>query len=184
MSVIAPMIEVLNADTRRIVMLPLANKAVIEQNKVYHHLSTNIPAIDDQSYQTLATLLALPAVDINATRNYFSARCVNFIGEDKPSVSVKGYGFIFDLLSDAGADIKLMIERLEHIIYSWNEEDSETVLNRLYAGFNDTSSITTTAIEVIKSENVTEAFVTSYQDADRTVILYCDSDLKLVPQSF
>lgn len=175
----APMIQVLNIDTRRIVMLPLANEVVINQGKVFHHLSTNIPAIDDLSYQALVELLDLPSADINLTRNYFVERCLNFVGEDKPLVSSKGYGFIFYLLSDAGFDLKCMLERLSHIIYSWYEEDSADVLSRIYDGSDDTV-VKVSAIDVIKAENVTEAFVTSYQDGEKSMSLYCDSALKLI----
>lgn len=173
-----PLVQVLNTDTCRIVMLPLANKGVINQGKVFHHLSTNIPAIDDLSYQALVELLDLPSADINLTRNYFVERCLNFVGEDKPLVSSKGYGFIFSLLSDAGFNLKCMLERLSHIIYSWYEEDSADVLSRIY-GDSDDTVVKVSAIDVIKAENVTEAFVTSYQDGEKSMILYCDSALKL-----
>lgn len=178
----APLIQVLNTDTCRIVMLPLANKVVIDQGKVFHHLSTNIPAIDDKSYQELVGLLDLStntAAEINATRNYFIDRCLRFVGEDKPSVGYKGYGLVFDLYSDVGYNLKIMLERLEFIIYSWNVEDSLEILDRIYSGYGDTD-IKLSAIEIIKAENVTYTFATTYQDDDRVMVIYGDSGLKLV----
>lgn len=173
----ASLIKVLNADTRRIVMLPLANKVVIKQDGIFHHLSTNMPAIADKSYQALIGLLELSTdieAELNTTRNYFIERCIGFAGEDKPLVGHKGYGLIFDQYSDAGYDIKVMLERLEFIIYSWNEEDSAAVLDRTY------SDCILTAIDIIKAENVTDAFVTTYQDDDRLMVIYGDSGLKLI----
>lgn len=178
----ASLIKVLNADTRRIVMLPLANKVVIKQDGIFHHLSTNMPAIDDKSYQALIGLLELSTdieAELNTTRNYFIERCIGFAGEDKPLVGHKGYGLIFDQYSDAGYDIKVMLERLEFIIYSWNEEDSAAVLDRTYSDWDDAETILT-AIDIIKAENVTDAFVTTYQDDDRLMVIYGDSGLKLI----
>lgn len=169
---------VLNTDTCRIVMLPLSNKAVINQGQVFHHLSTNIPAIDNKSYQALSKLLGLAVEDTNNSRNYFIERCMAFVGDDKPVVSAKGYGFIFDLLCDAGFNLKLMIERLDYIIYSWNEEAANKVLERTYSDQDDMVT-RLSAADILEAENVTEAFITSYQDGSDLIMLYGDSGLKL-----
>lgn len=173
----APLNKVLNIDTCSIVLLPLSHKKVLEQGGIFHHLSTNIPAINGEDYEKLAAALGLDPVVSGLTRSYFVDRCVAFIGDDKPVVSQKGYGVVFDLLHDAGFNIKQMLERLDFIIYSWREESEEDVITRTYSVQDPTRRLS--AVEIIESENVTDAFVTNYQGDRDLMVLYGDSGIKL-----
>lgn len=161
---------VLNTDTKRIVMLPLSNKVVIDQGSIIHHLSCNIPAIDDASYQVLIEQLGLPVVDDKVTSNYFVDRCIAVECDDKPVVSRKGYELIFDILSKS-MDIKSMLEDLSGIVLDWEEEDTEQVLARIgYTPLSDDDTML--AIDIIKSMVVTDAIVMSYENEGKTMILW------------
>lgn len=170
-NMLSQMNPVLNTDTKRIVMLPLSDKVVIEQGFIVHQLSCNIAGIDDVSYQVLVERLGLPVTDVNkVTSNYFVDRCIAVECDNKPVVSRKGYGLVFDILSQ-GMDIKSMLEDLDGIVLDWEEENTEQVLARIgYSPLSDDD--TELAIDIIKSMLVTDATVTSYKNEDKTMILW------------
>lgn len=165
-------LPVLNTDTNRIVMLPLANKVVIKQGSIIHHLSCNVPAIDDESYQALIEPLGIVAVnDDQFTCDYFVNRCLDFKCEDKPVVSRKGYEIAFGILSKT-MNIKSMLEDLKNIILDWYEEDTAKVLARIGYPSPFSDDDTELSIDIIKSANMTDAIVTSYKEDDKTMILW------------
>ena len=125
------MTPVLNVWNNEIVMLPLQNALVIMQARTMKIDDFDLLGIEDADYVELTEELSLPELTGNETRDYFVKRCNEAAGYGTPMLSDKGYEQLFDVLLDAGFDIKTMMQQLARIINTWHEGTPEDILDNL-----------------------------------------------------
>ncbi len=125
------MTPVLNTWNNEVVMLPLDNPTVIMQAKTIKIEGFELLGIDDNDYDELVAELELPELTGDETKDYFVKRCNAVAGYGTPMLSDHGYGEVFGILTDAGFNIKTMMEELHRIINTWHEGTPDDILHNL-----------------------------------------------------
>ena len=125
------MTPVLNVWNNEIVMLPLQNALVIKQARTKRIDDFELLVIENADYVELTEELSLPELTGDETRDYFVKRCNDSAGYGTPMLSDKGYQQVFELLIDAGWNIKTMMQQLPKIINTWHEGTPEDILDDL-----------------------------------------------------
>ena len=133
------MTPVLNVWNNEIVMLPLENALVITQARTMKLDDFDLLGIENADYTELTEELDLPELTGNETRDYFVKRCNESSGYGTPVLSDKGYEQLFDVLLDAGFNIRTMMEQLARIINTWHEGTPEYILDDLDIDYSDMS---------------------------------------------
>lgn len=167
------MTPVLNVWNNEIVMLPLENALVTMQARTMKLDDFDLLGIENADYMELAEQLSLPELTGDETKEYFVKRCNKAAGYGTPMLSDKGYEQLFDILLDAGFNIRTMVEQLARIINTWHEATPEDILDDLdidYSQMDDSDKLGA-AINAIH-DNDHMSFNAHYEANGEDTILY------------
>lgn len=109
--------NVLNVEANQIVKLPLSNKQVIASGGVYHHLTTNMPAITDEAYRALAATMDLPAVTEFDNYDYLLERAQQSAIENGfNDIPMRIFYDMYMQLVSQGGTITHMLSKIDMIV--------------------------------------------------------------------
>ena len=169
------MTPVLNVSRDEIVLLPTDNALVIRQAKTFLIEELGLLGIEDEDYDELASVLSLPDLTGDETKQYFVKRCRTVAGYGTAFLSCRGYEEIFDVLEEANYNIKMMISELPAILNSWQEDTPTDMLKYLsidHSGMN-AEEVTALAIKAINDHD-RMGYEAEYEVDGITTLLYSD----------
>lgn len=174
---------VLNTSTSNLVLLPLANQAVANHEKLVLDEELDIMTIDGESYDALAELLQLSEPNQREIGSHlFTDRCKQAVGEGT-ALSDTAYGLIYDRLTydpinDIDCGIEDLLKAIPKIVKSYHEDTVDALLDKASINHDDMSRNT----KVVQAESyltntMGKAFCYSYlinegKPTENVAILY------------
>lgn len=101
---------VLNTDTDEVVLVPVRDKFVINQDKLYYHLSCKMFAIENSAYQDILLALNLPSIDNQVITDKYCAERFDVMINN--AVGELDYNAVFIAITGKNLSTKRLLQSL------------------------------------------------------------------------